>query len=61
MHKVRDPVSLPLLPRSNLQPHSLRREDEADPGNNHKSVSYRYVEPQIYSVIGMYMYVLCCK
>lgn len=61
MHKVRDPVSLPLLPRSNLQPQSLRREDEADPGSNHKSVPYRYVEPQIYSIIGMYMYVLCCK
>lgn len=58
---MRDPVSLPLLPRSNLQPQSLRREDEADPGSNHKSVSYRYVEPQIYSGVGMYMYVLCCK
>lgn len=58
---MRDPVSLPLLPRSNLQPQSLRREDEADPGSNHKSVSYRYVEPQIYSIIGMYVYVFCCK
>lgn len=34
---MRDPVSLPLLPRSNLQPQSLRREDEADPGSNHKN------------------------
>lgn len=58
---MRDPVSLPLLPRSNLQPHSLRREDEADPGNNYKSVSYRYVEPQIYSVLGVHMHGWCRK
>lgn len=58
---MRDPVSLPLLPRSNLQRQSLRREDEADPGSNHKSVSYRYVEPQIYSIIGMYVITLQVK